>query len=124
MPAPISDPLAKHADELGALEKELAPLAAKIARREALRKEIRAKVPDAQSQIDGERFVVQLGERGNKTVCEFPALAKKIGAEAFSRFATATLEQLHERVKPGVLAFFLRNEQTGPRSLKVMERGA
>jgi hypothetical protein len=117
------DPLATLADELGAIEKELAPFAGKIKRQEAIRKDIRAKAPDSQDQIVGERFVVELGERGLETTADFPALVKKIGAEAFAKFATAKLKALHANVKPGILAFFLKSERTGPRSLKVLEKG-
>lgn len=122
-PRPGVDPIAPLIDELGSIEKELAPFAGKIARREALRKEIRAKAPDDQKQIEGERFIVTLGERGNETVVDYPALAKKIGFEKYAGFATATLKALAAHVAPGILAHFLRTEQTGSRSLKVFEKG-
>jgi hypothetical protein len=119
----VRDPLPALADELGALEKELAPLAGKITRAEALRKEIRIQTPDNRREIAGEKFLVTLGERGNQTVVDYPALAKKIGFEKYASIATATLKALALHVAPGILARFVRTEQTGPRSLKVFEKG-
>lgn len=122
-PTPKSDPLAAAVDELGSIEKELAPLAGRIARAEQLRKAIRQQTPDATSEIAGERFVAVLGPRGNQTVIRFPALVKKIGAAAYAKVATVTLKALEEHW-PEHAAAVTSQEQTGTRSLKVLERGA
>lgn len=116
--------LAKLVDELGSIEKELAPLAGKMKRAELLRRAIREQAPETASQIDGERFVAMLGEHGMRTLVNYAELVKRIGATAYAKFATATISDLEKNVAAGHLAFVLSQEQTGPRSLKVVERGA
>jgi len=120
---PTADPLLALADELGQLEKDLAPHAGKIARRESLRREIRLKTPLDRSEIAGEQFLVRLGEPAEETVIDFPALANRIGFEKFAQFATASQKTLLDHVKPGIIAQYLKKEPTGTRSLKVFERG-
>jgi hypothetical protein len=114
-------------DELGALEKELAPLAGKIQRVELLRKAIRERVPadpaDKTFELAGERFVAYAGARGNRTVVDWPGLVRRIGAGRFATFATAPVELLKKHVAAGHLAACLTVEQSGPRSLKVVEKG-
>lgn len=122
-PTPKPNPLAAAVDELGSIEKELAPLAGRIARAEQLKKAIRAQTPDATSEIAGEHFVAVLGPRANQTVIHFPALVKKIGAAAYAKVATVTLKALEEHW-PGHVAAVTSQEPSGSRSLKVLERGA
>lgn len=121
--APKPDPLAPLGDELGAIEKEIAPHKAKIARAEALRKELRAKAPETQSEIVGEHFIVTLGPRADETHIDYFGIAKRIGFDRFAKFATATQKALVEHVRPGVLAQYLEKRATGTRSLKVFEKG-
>jgi hypothetical protein len=110
-------------DELGQIEKDLAPHQAKIARVKTLKEAIRKQTPDDKSEVHGRRFVARLGARGNETVVDYPALAKKVGYEKYAAFATATLKALAQHLKPGVLAMFTHTEQTGPRSLEIQEKG-
>jgi hypothetical protein len=121
--APKTDPLAALADELGALEKELAPWKGKISRAEALRKEIRAQAPDTQSEITGEKFLVTLGPRADETHIDYFGIAKRIGFDRFAKFATATQKALAEHVRAGILAQYLTKKATGTRSMKVFEKG-
>lgn len=114
-------------DELGALEKELAPLAGKIARIECLRRNIRAQVPDsvaahASYELAGERFVACIGPKGFQTSINAFALVKRIGVAAYAKIATVTLRALEQHY-PGDVAYVTGKERTGPRSLTVMERG-
>jgi len=114
-------------DELGLLEKELAPYAGKIARIECLRRNLRAHVPGAPAartfELEGERFIALVGARGHQTVIDYANVAKLIGTEAYAKFATCTLKDLQAHVAPGLVAYSIRTEQAGPRSLKVIERG-
>jgi hypothetical protein len=122
------DPVPAWVDELGALEKELAPWQAKVKRVEQLRKALRESQPgaaaDRELQLQGSRFVAVLGPRGNQTIIDFAALVKRIKAATFAGFATCTLAALEAHVEPTIRAEVTRIEQTGPRSLRVLEKGA
>lgn len=115
------------ADELGALEKEMAPHAQKIARIDQLRKALRAactaKAEDAWT-INGKYFVAVLGPRANERVINFPALVKAITAKSFALFAKCSLKDLESNVPPAVMASVVSTEACGSRSLKTFERGA
>lgn len=110
-------------DELGQIDKDLAPFAGKIARQKKLRSDLREKTPATQSEVHGELFVAVLGPPGKETVVDYPGIAKKIGHEAYAAFATATLKALYAHVKPGILTLFTRTELTGPRSIDIQEKG-
>jgi hypothetical protein len=120
--------LGQMADELGALEKELAPWAPKIARVELLRKSIRVSAeeqpPEKEYQIAGARFVVVAGPKANQRSIDFPALLKRISARTFAAFATCTLTALEQNVASELFAAVVKTAPTGPRPLKTFERAA
>lgn len=121
--APAKPNAAELVDELGAIEKELAPLRGKIKRAELLRQTIRGLTDDKTNQVDGAKFVAILGPRADKTVVDYYGLAKRIGLDRYAQFATASLEAIGQHVKPGILPPYLKTEQTGTRSLQVLEKG-
>lgn len=120
------DPFAAIADELGALEKEMAPHAQKLARVDLLRKTLReacTAAPESEWTVTGARFIAVLGMRGNTTLIAFPALVKIVGAKVFATFATCTLKELAARVSPVVAASVTSMARVGPRPLKTFEKG-
>lgn len=114
-------------DELGDIEKTLAPHRALIAREEALRKAIRARfdASDATSEFEtiGARFVVEIGPKALQRAICYPKLIKALGLKKFAEFATWTLGNLEAHVACGVVADVVSSANTGSRSLKVLERG-
>ncbi len=114
-------------DELGALEKEFAPLRPKLARIELLREAVRSRyqeeAADKTFEATGQRFTVMVGARANVSVIDYAKLIKAIGAKMFSQIAKTTLKALEENVACGVRAECVRVEQIGARSLKTFERG-
>jgi hypothetical protein len=115
------------ADELGALEKEMAPHAQKIARIDALRKALRAgcTTPSTvQWTVAGERFVAVLGACAMQRSIDVPRLVKHIGAKTFAAFATCTLTALEMNVPPNVVAVVVSADNTGTRPLKTFEKGS
>ena len=113
-------------DELGALEKEMAPHAQKLARIEQLRKALRAACTlpaDQEWNVEGERFNAVLGMRGNEQVISFAGLVKAIGAKAFAIFVKCTLKDLEANCAPAVVASVVSSARTGSRSLKTFEKG-
>jgi hypothetical protein len=124
-PAPLSE-FAPLADELGSLEKEMAPHAQKLSRIEALKKALRTACtakPGDQWTVDGARFIAVLGPCANKRIIDFPRLVKAIGAGVFAKFATCTLTDIEEHVPPTVAAAVVSQEAAGSRSLKTFEKG-
>lgn len=119
-PASIEDEI----DEAGAIEKEIAPFEKKIKRLETLRKNIRALAPANASQVEGKKFVAELGEPASKTTVNYREIVKRIGAVRFAKFATATLKALQKHVSAGHLAQCVTTAQTGPRSLRIVEKGS
>lgn len=114
------------ADELGALEKEMAPYAQKIARITALKKALRdgcSVKATEQWTITGERFIAVLGPCANERLINVQKLVKTIGAVKFAAFATCTLKALEESVAPAVVAAVVTSEASGSRSLKTFEKG-
>lgn len=67
--APVADPLATLADELGDLDKELAPFKTKIARVDAIRRTLRDQHVGRPSEetftINGKKWTVMLGCKPN-----------------------------------------------------------
>lgn len=114
------------ADELGALEKEMAPHAQKLARIDHLRKVLRGActAPAAMPwTVYGVRFLVILGPRASERLINLPALVKRIGAGRFARFAKCTLKDLEANVDPATVAAVVTTDATGSRTLKTFERG-
>jgi hypothetical protein len=123
---PVVSQFAPLADELGALEKEMAPFAQKLARIDALRKALRAActvLDTEQWTVTGTRFIAVLGPRAQQRLVDVSRLVKEIGAVLYAKFATCTLKDLEERVAPDVVAAVVRTEATGSRSLKTFEKG-
>jgi hypothetical protein len=118
--------IAAQVDELGALERELAPVQLKISRVEALRKAIRAHFDaspaDQPFEATGERFLVAVGPRATQRSINFVKLIKLLGAARFAKFATCTLAALAEHA-PGMEASVVTSAPTGARPLKTFERG-
>lgn len=114
-------------DELGALERELAPLAFKIARIEPLRKAIREHFKDEPADklflATGEKFAVSVGARSRERVTNIPALIKAIGARAFNAIASVTVKKLEAEVPAAIVEDVSTFALTGFRPLKVFERG-
>ncbi len=129
-PAPppgVPAELAAMADELGALEKEMAPHAQKLARIDLLKKQIRAACPvspDKQWTLTGNRFLVMLNPCAMERSIDILKLVRLVGAKAFATFATCTLKALEAANPPAVIAAVVTTEQTGSRSLKTFEKGA
>lgn len=119
--------LASDVDELGALDKELAPFAAKIKRVEALRKTVRAAFADSPADLPcvatGQKFVIELGPRGEETAIDYVKLWKLGGVKLMRQIATVTLKAL-EAAAPAILAAITSKERTGHRSLTITERPA
>lgn len=118
--------LATDVDELGALDKELAPYAAKIARVEALRKAVRANFADAAPEkpfeAKGEQFVILVGPRARERSIDYPQLWKLAGVKLMRKIATVTFKAL-EAEEPALVAGVTTFGLTGSRSLKIFERG-
>lgn len=114
-------------DELGQLEAEISPFAMKIARVEALRKQIREayalQPPEQSFTLSSRKFVVELGARSRESKVNVPKLAKLVGVKVLHKIASVTLKALESAVSQDVMNQVVSYAQTGTRSLKVMERG-
>jgi hypothetical protein len=121
-------PYAALIDELGDIERELAPLKQKISRAEGLRKLLRAAFADAPAadeiKAEGSRYVAVLGPRGNQTIIDYPVLVKGLTAPAFAKFATCTLAALEEHAPAELVARVTSLAATGPRALHVTAKAA
>lgn len=122
-PAPALSPIAAAVDELGDLEKLLAPFKLQIARAEQLRRIVRSAFEDSPAEEEikatGSRFVAVLGPRGNETRIDFPELIAAIKPERFALFATCTLKSLRDNAPAELVARVTSVGNTGPRSLAV-----
>lgn len=125
-PVAPTSPVASIVDELGALEKELAPLHSKVARLELLRKSLRTHFdasPAAEPYTaEGTRFVVLVGPRASVATVNIKELAKHIGARAVFGIATCTLKALEGYLD--ILPLVVTRALTGSRSLKTFEKGS
>ena len=119
-------PLSALVDEVGSLEKELAPWRGKLAREELLRKSIRAQYDSAPADIpvsvEGEKFIVALGPKALQSTVNVGKLAKTIGAKGALSIAKVTLEAL--KAFPGVAGQVVTQSLTGTRSWKIFEKGS
>jgi hypothetical protein len=117
--------IAQLVDELGDIDKELAPHRLAMAREEAVRKLIRAHYDNAPAdepaEACGQRFVVLLGAKAIQATIDYPKLIKAIGLKAFASFATATLAAV-EKFAPN--ADVVTRAHSGARSLKLFERAS
>jgi hypothetical protein len=124
-PLKLTDQFGPLADELGALVKEMAPYAQKLARIEALKKALRAGCtakPEEQWTVEGSRFIAVLGQCGNARIIDVKLLVKKIGAVMYASFSACTLKDLEEHVAPAIVAAVVTDEPSGSRSLKTFEK--
>lgn len=113
-------------DELGALDKELAPLRSKITREEKLRKTLRgclgAADPLAEVHGAGKKFRVVLGPCGIKrVVLSRTKLFRALTAKVFRQVATVTFDQIDAHLSPVEQVGITGTEQSGPRPLRVYE---
>lgn len=119
--------LAANVDELGALEREFAPLKFKIDRIDVLRRAIRehyaAKPADQLFMASGEKFAVSVGAKSREATVNIPKLIKAIGARLFNSIATVSQRALAAEVPGAVVDDCTSYALTGHRSLKVFERG-
>jgi hypothetical protein len=119
--------LSSNVDELGALERDLAPFALKIARVKSLREAIRghydSKPGDSVFMAYGEKFCVSLGMKSREATRNIPKLIKLIGARLFNSIATVTEKALKAEVPCAVIDECTTYALTGFRSMKVFERG-
>lgn len=122
----LNTPFWRIADELGAIEAELKPFKAKIARAEALRKAIRYEFQESPAEsvhtVEGERFVVNVGACGNITVVSTERLLKRITVEKYVSITLPSLRAIEEFCGPSILAECTFQKQIGPRALTVTER--
>jgi hypothetical protein len=120
--------LASNVDELGALERELAPFKSKIARVDVLRKAIRTHYADSDAAKDftatGEKFYVQVGPKSREAVRNIAALVKAIGTKVFFKIAQVTEKSLEAHLTAPQIADVTTYELTGHRTLKVFEKAA
>ena len=126
--APSPDQLlARQVDELGDIDKTLAPLRAMMSRETLLKAAIRSAFDSAAANetftAAGNRYVAELGWRGLEKSIDYPKLIKAIGLKMFSNIAKVTLKVLEEKVGCGIVADVVTSANTGFRSLKITERG-
>lgn len=127
-PSPEEVQLAANVDELGALEREIAPLKFKIDRIDALRRAIREHYAASDAAKDftaaGEKFTVLVGPRSREAVIDIAALAKSLGTKVFYKIAQVTKKSLEAHLTAPAIAALTKYELTGHRSLKVFPKGA
>ena len=120
-------PALSMVDELGDLEKELAPFKPKIARVEAIRKALRDKYREEDSSktftLDGLRWQAVLGPCGNASEISVRALFKAIGVRKFLELATISIKAATAAVPAEILSACMSVSQTGSRQLTVVPRG-
>jgi hypothetical protein len=115
-------------DELGVLERDLAPLKFKIDRIDALRKAIRehyaTKPAEEAFTAAGEKFNVLVGPRSREAVLNISALVRTLGTKVFYAIAQVTKKSLETHLTAPQIAAVTHYELTGHRTLKVFEKGA
>jgi hypothetical protein len=121
--------LAANVDELGSLERDLAPFEAKRKRAEQLRAAIRAEYANAAAEqpfeARGAKFLVQLGPKANERAIDYVKLWKLAGAAVVRKIATVTLKALEASVSADIVAQVVgAPAPTGTRPLKIFERSA
>jgi hypothetical protein len=130
-PKPQIDPqdaaAAAIADELGALDTELAPFKTKYSRAESLRKALReiCKDREATSQFvfEGDNYVVTLGAKSNEKFVRLAAAFKALGKVKFITACSMTIKAITEAVAPEVLPSLVGSEQTGSRNISIQHKG-
>lgn len=125
---PAPDPLVGQIDELGALEKELAPFKAKIARVEALRKTLRAAFADIAPLVTfekrGGKFGLAVGACASERHINEAHLIRLIGLKKYATIASVTLGALEEHVGADIQSAVVSSAATGSRRLNTFELAA
>ena len=119
--------LAAIVDEIGDLDAELAPFKQRIARLDMLRKAVRSHYEpcpaDGAFTAEGMRYAILVGERGWNSTINNAQLLKLIGVKVFVSIASFTQKAIEAECDAGVLPAVVMQEQTGPRSLKILAKG-
>lgn len=127
-PSPEEVQLAANIDELGTLEREIAPLKFKIDRIDVLRKAVRTHYTDKGAADSftacGERFTVLIGPKSREAAVNMLALMKAIGAKLFYSVVTVAKKDLEKHLTAPAIAALTSYELTGHRTLKVFPKGA
>jgi hypothetical protein len=124
--APPASPLALLVDELGDLERELAPFKLKAARLEALRKSLRdsfrSQPSDGTFEVAGTRFLALVGPCSAQRLVNVTALFKLVGGMRFLKMAAVSLKALAENESTDVGLAVIETSDTGPRGLSVLAK--
>ena|ERR1700736_1805563 len=121
----VLDPKPALVDSIGALEADPDVIAGKpkIARLEALRKELRGFYEDTgaavTATVTGEEYICTVGARGFQTEVDLPTLEKEIGRKRFFSIATVTLKAAKPLLSAIAASRIFTQTQTGPRTLHV-----
>jgi hypothetical protein len=112
-------------DELGFLEKEVAPWKPKMARVELLRKSLRAhydaELASTPHQAEGKLWVATLGAKGLSGTVNVVKLSKLISLRALTCVVECTQKAL--ATLPGVKAeLVMEYDQTGSRTIELFEK--
>jgi hypothetical protein len=126
-PKNTKKPLAGAVDEIGLLERTLAPFKPKFARLEALRKLIRASAADAnpedESKIEGLKFHAFLGARTIERTVNVLKLSQLLSSRGLMAVVSCTLAALErEGINPAIVAQVVEATQTGTRPLVVIPK--
>lgn len=120
--------LANDIDELGTIQKTLAPYRSLIEREKKLKEKVRAPYSEQDAaktfEVRGTRYIALLGHRENERHVNYGKLWKLAGVSTMKRIATVTLKSLEPAVAPAVFLEVIEVKPTGTRSLKVLELGA
>jgi hypothetical protein len=126
--APPASPLALLVDEMGDLERELAPFKLKTARLEALRRSLRDSFrkenPSGTFEVHGARFLALVGPCGAQRLVNVAALFKLVGPKRFLAMAAVSLRALSEHATPEIELAVIETSDTGPRGLSVLAKAA
>lgn len=124
--APPASPLALLVDEMGDLERELAPFKLKTARLEALRKSLRdsfrMQAPSGTFEVAGTRFLALVGPCGAQRLVNVAALFKLVGLKRFLAMAAVSLKALAENENTDVGLAVIETSDTGPRTVNVLAK--
>lgn len=129
---PKPDLLAAWIDELGDIQKKLAPHRALILREKDLKEFIRARYDDKDAEKEfspeGSRFVALLGAKGiERRIVDMPRVFTALRKASFLKACSMTMKALEGAAIaagcPELVEAVLLQDRTGHRSLKVVEKG-
>lgn len=113
--------IAALVDELGDIERELAPFKAQIKRAEVLRSTIRGAYkghdPAASFSVEGVRWRALLTACGNESIIDLPKLFRLAGETLFVECVSASLKTLEQKCAPAIVGAVVSTRQSGSRSL-------